>query len=176
MPEVLRSEPNALFVVIGGPPPLTGAEVQAQWLGAEYAPFAMRIQFTGWQSPANVAKWYETADILVVPSRYEPFGMVILEGMFYGLAVLAADVGGPSEILEHGRTGLLFPACDVQALSSALLWLVAHPLERQNIGRAAAYRIREQWLWKQKIPTMLNVYQELVSLRGLAACPCSKMN
>jgi glycosyltransferase involved in cell wall biosynthesis len=95
----------------------------------------MRVQFTGWQSPVNVAKWYEAADILVAPSRYEPFGMVMLEGMLYGLAVLAADVGGPSEILEHGRTGLLFPACDVQALSSALLWLIEHPVERQTLGR-----------------------------------------
>ena len=171
IPEVLRSEPNVLFVIVGGPPPLTGDEVKAQWLGAEHAPFAMHVQFTGWQSPVNVAKWYEAADILVAPSRYEPFGMVVLEGMLYGLAVLAADVGGPSEILEHGRTGLLFPACDVRALSSALLWLIEHPVERQDIGRAGAHRIRERWLWKGKVPSMLSVYQELVSPRaaGLVA-------
>jgi glycosyltransferase involved in cell wall biosynthesis len=42
--------------------------------------FANSVHFTGWQSPENVFKWYEVADILVTPSRYEPFGMVILEG------------------------------------------------------------------------------------------------
>jgi glycosyltransferase involved in cell wall biosynthesis len=70
---------------------------------------------------------YTAADVLVVPSRYEPFGMVILEGMLYGLAIIAADVGGPAEILEHGRTGLLFPPRDVNALSRALQCLLDDP-------------------------------------------------
>lgn len=49
------------------------------------------------------------ADILVVPSWYEPFGMVVLKGTIHGLAVVASSVAGPAEILLDGETGLLFP-------------------------------------------------------------------
>jgi len=162
IPDVLPVAPATSFVIVGGPPPLTGAEVAAQWLSTEHASLADRVHFTGWQSPENVFKWYRAADILVVPSRYEPFGMVILEAMLYGLAVLATAVGGPSEILEHGQTGLLFPARDILALSAALKWMIANPLERQRIARAGARRVREHWLWHQKVPAMVDVYEELI--------------
>jgi glycosyltransferase involved in cell wall biosynthesis len=160
--DVLLVAPATSFVIVGGPPPLTGAEVAAQWLSTEHAWLAGRVHFTGWQSPENVFKWYRAADILVVPSRYEPFGMVILEAMLYGLAVLATAVGGPSEILEHGQTGLLFPARNILALSASLKWMIANPLERQRIARAGARRVRERWLWDQKVPAMVDVYQELI--------------
>src|SRR5262249_26994211 len=61
IPSVLHAAPNTSFAIVGGPPPLTGAEVAAQWLGAEHVCFARHIQFTGWQSPRNVSKWYERA-------------------------------------------------------------------------------------------------------------------
>jgi glycosyltransferase involved in cell wall biosynthesis len=158
---VLAITQDIMFVMVGGPPPLSGAEVAAQWLGSDHAALADRVLFTGWQSPANVYGWYAAADILVVPSRYEPFGMVILEGMLHGLAIVAADAGGPSEILNHGRTGVLFPARDVEALSAALGWMIANPLERQRIAIAGAREVRDRWLWKQKVPAMLEVYREL---------------
>lgn len=123
IPDVLDAAPDTSFVIVGGPPLLTGPEVAAQWVDGLDAFFAGRVRFTGWQSPANVSKWYAAADILAVPSRYEPFGMVILEGMLYGLAVVAADVGGPAEILSHGRTGVLFPARNGKALAAALTWM-----------------------------------------------------
>jgi glycogen(starch) synthase len=140
---------------------LSGPEVAAQWIGDQPAPFSGRVHFTGWQSPTNVYRWYAAADILVVPSRYEPFGMVILEGMLHGLAVVAADVGGPSEILKHGQTGMLFPSRDGKALSAALRWMVENPSERRRIAEAGAREVRERWLWVKKVPAMLDVYGEL---------------
>src|SRR5256884_3452609 len=79
-------------------------------------------------------EWYDSADVLVVPSWYEPFGMVILEGMLHGLPIVASAIGGPAEILEHERTGLLFPPRDVEALACALLQLVENPAQRRNSG------------------------------------------
>jgi len=160
IPEVLQAVPGARFVLTGGPPPFSAAGVAAQWLEPQHTPFLERIHFTGWQSPAEMALRYAAADILVVPSRYEPFGMVISEGMLYGLAIVAADVGGPAEILEHGRTGLLFPPRDVEALGSALQRLLKNPEERKKLGQAAAREVRSKWLWKQLVPPMLDVYRE----------------
>src|SRR4051794_18551028 len=161
IPEVLSAAPDTSFVIVGGPPPLSGPEVAAQWIGDQHAPFSSRLHFTGWQSPTNVYKWYTAADILVVPSRYEPFGMVILEGMLHGLGVVAADVGGPSEILKHGQTGILFPSRDSKALSAALRSMVENPSERRRIAEAGAREVRERWLWVKKVPAMLDVYGEL---------------
>src|SRR5436853_5100542 len=94
---------------------------------------------------------YASADILVVPSRYEPFGMVVLEGMLHGLPIAAADVGGPAEILEHGRTGLLFPPRDVGALAHGLAALAASPELRRRLGAAAAVEVRRRWLWRSVV-------------------------
>src|SRR2546421_5438680 len=87
-------------------------------------------------------EWYDSADVLVVPSWYEPFGMVILEGMLYGLPIAAADVGGPSEILEDGRTGLLFPPRDADGLASALIALLSDPKLCLTLGQAGAREVR----------------------------------
>src|SRR5712671_2734761 len=108
IPKVLDAVPDVQFVLAGGPPPLSGDEVAAQWLTPQHACYRDRIHFTGWLSPNDVYRWYAAADILVVPSRYEPFGMVVLEGMLHGLPIIAADIGGPADILQHGTTGLLF--------------------------------------------------------------------
>jgi glycosyltransferase involved in cell wall biosynthesis len=160
IPEVIDAMPEVQFVLTGGPPRVPAQDIAAQWLEPKTIPFREQIHFTGWQSPAEMGLRYASADILVVPSRYEPFGMVILEGMLYGLAIVAADVGGPAEILEHGRTGLLFPARDVGALSGALQQLLKYPEERVALGRAAAREVRSKWLWKHLVPPMIDVYRE----------------
>jgi glycosyltransferase involved in cell wall biosynthesis len=78
------------------------------------------VYFTGWLSAEELAAWYQKADILVVPSWYEPFGMVVLEGMLYGLPIVASNIGGPAEILGDGRTGILVPPRDPAALAAYL--------------------------------------------------------
>jgi glycogen(starch) synthase len=162
IPTVLDSVPDARFVFAGGPPPLTGEEVASQWITPERRTYRDRIHFTGWLSPAEVYRWYGAADILVVPSRYEPFGMVVLEGMLHGLAVIASNVGGPADILEHGRTGLLVPPRNVDSLAAALRHLVEDRDARQQLGLAAAVEVRRRWLWPQLVPGMLDVYREFL--------------
>jgi glycogen synthase len=169
LPEVLEAAPSSRAVLAGGPPSLSGYQVASQWLGPEHRPYAERIHFTGWLSPEGVSSWYRRADILVVPSRYEPFGMVVLEGMLYGLPIVAAAVGGPAEILEQGRTGLLFPPGDVQALSTALMRLLKDVNQRRQIGQAAAIEVRRNWLWSRRVIEMLDVYDELLLTVSRAA-------
>jgi glycosyltransferase involved in cell wall biosynthesis len=117
IPRVLERVPEAQFVLIGGYG--GGVEIDRQWMEDTLRPSRANVRFTGWLTPDKVAEWYAAADILVVPSWYEPFGMVILEGMLYGLPIAATHVGGPAEILEHGKTALLFPAKDVASRSSS---------------------------------------------------------
>src|SRR5262249_24120525 len=147
---------------------LPPAEVAAQWLTPEAAPHQARIHFTGWLSPAQLTSWYRSADVLVVPSRYEPFGMVILEGMAHRLPIVASDVGGTAEILDHGRTGLLFPPRDVAALADQLIALVRDRGLRQRLGRSGAEEARLSWTWPKRVAAMREVYFELTQQKRSA--------
>jgi glycogen synthase len=159
---VLGRTTDVRFVLAGGHRGCSGAEMESWLLPGELRPWRAQIQFTGWLTPQELTDWYRKADILVVPSWYEPFGMVILEGMLHGIAIAASAVGGPMEILDHERTGLLFPARDSEALAEAILRFVHDCDGRLRIGAAGAREVREKWLWHRVIQKMRQVYQELI--------------
>jgi glycosyltransferase involved in cell wall biosynthesis len=160
IPRVLEHAPETRFVLAGGHRHCSGDEMAHWWLPPEMHQYRSRIHFTGWLTPDQMAGWYAAADILVVPSWYEPFGMVILEGMLYGLPIAAARVGGPAEILEHDRTGVLFAPKDVEAMAREITRLVTDQELRRKIGTAAAAEVRRGWLWPQIVGTMRDVYLE----------------
>lgn len=162
IPSVLAREPGTRFVLAGGHRHCSGEDMAKYWLPPGFEPYRDRVHFTGWLSPDALARWYREADVLVVPSWYEPFGMVVLEGMLYGLPIAAADVGGPAEILAHEHTGLLFPPRDAGALADALVRLVKAPSLRQRLGQAAAREVRRTWLYSRVVERMRAVYEEVV--------------
>ena len=161
-PLVLAAVPSVRFVFVGGPPLLSGEEVARQWLPDDLAGESERIFFTGWLSPDRVAEWYRAADVLVVPSRYEPFGMVLLEGMLHGLAIVASATGGPVEIVRDEESGLLFPPRDVARLAQALIRVAANADLRERLGHEAAADVRARWMWPARVRRMRNVYRELL--------------
>lgn len=163
IPRVLERAPQTRFVLAGGHRHCSGAEMEHWWLPSELHQFRSQIHFTGWLTPEELAGWYVAADVLVVPSWYEPFGMVILEGMLYGLPIAAAAVGGPAEILEHNHTGVLFAPKDVEAMAHAITRLVTDKELRQKISKAAADEVRREWLWPQIVRTIRDVYLEAMN-------------
>ena len=163
MPSVLARAPASRFILIGGHRHCSGAEMERRWLPPALSPYRSQISFMGWLAPDEAEEWYDRADILVVPSWYEPFGMVILEGMLHGLPIVASAIGGPAEILEHERTGLLYPPRDVEALACALLQFVEKPAQRRDIGTAAVEEVHREWLWPRIVEKMRCVYQEMMS-------------
>lgn len=162
IPSILRVEPRARFVLAGGPPHVTPEDLKRQWMPPELACHSARIQFTGWLTPCELEQWYAAADVLVVPSRYEPFGMVVLEGMLHGLPIVASGIGGPAEILRDTRTGLLVRPRDPDALAGAISRLVGDPGMRVKIGSAAAREVRRRWTWPRRVRRMQAVYRELI--------------
>jgi glycosyltransferase involved in cell wall biosynthesis len=93
-----------------------------------------RIHFAGHLDPVP----YETFDILVHASRVpEPFGQVVAEGMAAGLAVIAAGAGGPAELIDDGRSGLLYPMGDAQALAATMRRTAGDPELCRSLGEAA---------------------------------------
>jgi glycosyltransferase involved in cell wall biosynthesis len=162
VPSVLACVPDCRFVLVGG---YGSAEwVERTWLPPSLSAFRDRIAFTGWLGPGAIGEWYARADVLVVPSRYEPFGMVVLEGMARGLAIAASRVGGPAEILEHGRTGLLFPPADPLALARTVVRLLLDPALRASLGQAAREEVRRKWTWARAAERVHSVYREIAGV------------
>jgi glycosyltransferase involved in cell wall biosynthesis len=122
-------------VIVGG---------DAYGLSAEYAaslaPLIEELRLTDdvtmtGQVP-DAGPYIEQMDILVNASDPEPFGIVLLEGMARGVAVVAVDSGGPGEFIDDGRTGLLARSGQPSALADALEPLLRSPSQRQEIGQA----------------------------------------
>jgi glycosyltransferase involved in cell wall biosynthesis len=104
-----------------------------------------RVSFTGPRTGADLDRTYAGADLLVLPSRAETYGMVVTEALARGLPVVATDVGGVTEALGHG--GLLVPPEDPAALAGALRdWLGDADL-RGRLRRAARERRESLPAW-----------------------------
>ena len=162
VPGLLEHRPDVQVVLAGGYRGCGGADLARRWIGSGLAPYRDRIHFPGWLDAKAMAAWYRKADVLVVPSWYEPFGMVVLEGMLHGLAIAASDIGGPREILDDGRTGLLFPPRDAPALGAALGRLADSRPLRDRLGHAAAEEVRERWSYDKIVARMSDVYDRVI--------------
>ncbi len=93
----------------------------------------------------DAGPYIERMDILVNASDCEPFGIVLLEGMARGVAVVAVDSGGPAEYVEDGRTGVLARSGEPQALADALEPLLASPALREALGAAGRERFAAEF-------------------------------
>lgn len=123
-----------------------------------------QVRFSGPQAGAELTDSYSTADVLVLPSRAESYGMVVTEALARGLPVVAADVGGVREALGHGadgvRPGLLVPPGDAAALGDALrAWLEDAAL-RRRLRRAARERRKSLADWSTTTSVVANVLGE----------------
>ncbi len=95
------------------------------------------VDFAGYQE--DVKPWIAAADFVVLPSREEGGGLVVLESLALGKPVIASDVGGIPEYIEDGKTGYLVPPGDANALAGAILWLMGNPdklLQMEESGQA----------------------------------------
>jgi len=164
-PAFLGDDGNVRLVLAGGHRGAPANELADYWLPPSCESVRKEILFTGWLNSEELSAWYAEADILVVPSWYEPLGMVILEGMLYGLPIVAALVGGPKEILTSEHTGLFCAPKDVTSLQAQIIRLIRDPELRLRIGHEAAMEVRSRWLHKNVLSRMTNVYRDAVSLR-----------
>jgi glycogen synthase len=162
IPLVLHQLPRTQFLLVGGEPGVTPLELQKKWLPDKLSPYQDQIIFEGWIGEEELQKMYESADVLVVPSRYEPFGLVMLEGMSYGLPVVASSVGGPLDAIEHGRTGFLFQVKDLQAFSYYLIFLLKNPDIRRQVGESALKEVHQKWQWTHIVEKIQDIYQEIL--------------
>ena len=118
---------------------------------------------------ANMDAIYRRIDIVVVPSHVETFSLVALEGMAYGLPVVASAVGGLPELVEEGKTGFLVPVGDARALAERLDVLLRDADRRRQMGGAGRARAQALFASDTYATAMLRLYGELWPPNGNAA-------
>jgi len=127
------------------------------------------VRFVGSLPQDTLPYWYNAAEFVVVPSRYESFGLVALEAMACGAPVIASDVGGLSTLVRDGRTGFLVPDNDPQALADKLAPLLALPEIRDTLGEHGV-ATAEAYGWPVIAERVEQLYERL--LRNWFA-PCA---
>jgi 1,4-alpha-glucan branching enzyme len=101
-------------------------------------------------------------DIYVVPSVYEPFGIVVLEGMAMKKPVIASDTGGIREIINNERNGILFEPGNAKELADKISYLIIDEDRRRALGDLARKRAYI-FSWERTYEKTLNVYNEILS-------------
>jgi glycosyltransferase involved in cell wall biosynthesis len=114
------------------------------------------VRVYGWLSPGHLEAFYESADVVVIPSRWEGFGLVAVEAMRAGLPVIASNVGGLSEIVDDGVTGVLIPPDDPSALVQALQSLDDSQL--RGMGKAGRERFLRQFTMERTHRQLCDLY------------------
>ncbi|MCW8137403.1 MAG: glycosyltransferase [Planctomycetota bacterium] len=138
IPLVHDHESRVKFVLVG-----TGRREDAL-----RARLGARARLLGYARGEALVRLYRAADMVVVPSVYEPFGLVALEAMLCGASVVVAGSGGLPEIVRHGQDGLVVPPGDAQALARAILTLGADPAARRVFSLAGRRRALEAFDWE----------------------------
>jgi D-inositol-3-phosphate glycosyltransferase len=152
---------DARLLVVGGPSGERGeaTEAELRTLAAEEG-VADAVRFLGPRPHAELPWLYAAADVLVMPSRSESFGLAALEAQACGLPVVASDVGGLRHAVVDGESGLLVR--DVDGAAAALRRLLTDDGERARLGRGARLHAGG-FTWDRTADGLLDVYGELAS-------------
>jgi len=106
------------------------------------------------------------ADLFLLPSENESFGLAGLEAQSCGVPVVGAAVGGIPEVIEHGRTGLLFPVGDVEAMASGALDLLRDPVRHRAMSEAARRRAVENFAEPAVVARYRSLYERVLARAG----------
>ena len=168
---LLANSPHVLAIIGGdtgsedGQPDAEMARLQrlAEQLGIHHL-----VMFMGKRGQETLPYYYSAAEMVVVPSHYESFGMVALEAMACGTPVIATRVGGLARLVQNGRTGFVVPDSNPQLLAEAIERLVRDPALRARIGQEGT-RYAQRFAWERISRRVLKLYEGM--LAGQVAAP-----
>ena len=132
------SSPTAVpyLLIVGDGEERASLEARARELALE------GVRFLGFRNQSELPGLFALADVFVLPSRHEPWGLIVNEAMAAGCAVIVSDeVGAHSDLVTDGIEGFVFPVGDIDALTSALARAVSTPEQAQRMGQAATARV-----------------------------------
>ncbi len=160
MPEVVRSHPQAAFVLVTHNP--AGREA-LQARAAEMG-LADRLHILGPVSEEEKIALLRACDAYILPTRYEGFGLPLLEAMACRAPVVTTDIPVVREIVRDGENGLLVPRGDSRALAQAILRLLGDVELRRRLADGGERTLRERYDGERLVQQVLQVYREAIAL------------
>jgi D-inositol-3-phosphate glycosyltransferase len=160
---------RAVLVVVGGASGPEGhAELRRNHKLVADLGLAGRVRFVDPQPHHLLSTFYRAADVVVVPSQSESFGLVALEAAACGTPVVAAAVGGLRTLVDHGRTGFLVEGRDPGAFAAYVGEVLSHPELAERFSRAASQRARG-YTWSTAAARLRRLYADLTA-RDVVDC------
>jgi len=160
-----ESRRTADLVVGGTGPALEELRSRAETLGLRES-----VHFPGRLSRSQVTRYMAGADLFVLPSRVEPFGIVILEAWRAGVAVVATDRGGPPELVRDGVDGVLVDPFDTTSFTEAIEGILTDDTRRSAVAAAGRARVAE-FAWPVVVERYRSLYASVTASREAAGGP-----
>jgi len=162
---VARDRPDARLVVVGGPSGPHGDEEVARIAElVEALDLSDKVLFVPPRPHELLSTYYRAADVCLVPSRSESFGLVALESAACGTPVVASDVGGLRSLVDHGRTGYLVEEPDPEAYAAWVRQILAEPLLGERLSTGSVLRAR-RYTWARAAHLLVDIYADLTTGR-----------
>ncbi|MFV1858006.1 MAG: glycosyltransferase [Anaerolineales bacterium] len=159
-----RGQHDLHLMVIGGEPDANPDEITAEMNRLKALTSELELEdevtFLGRRDQDVLQYYYSAAEIVVMPSHYESFGLVALEAMACGTPVVASETGGLVFLVKNGETGLHVPTAAPQALADKLQHLLENDAELRRMGQQAAKYARK-FKWGRVAERTIEVYEEL---------------
>ncbi|MFZ4663195.1 MAG: glycosyltransferase [Caldilineaceae bacterium] len=165
-PEAIR---HTCLAIVGGDPWRDGLDTEMARLQQLRTDLGIHdlVTFLGAKDQDILPYYYAAAEVVVMPSHYESFGMVALEAMAMGTPVIASEVGGLAHLIQPGVTGFHVPSRDPEALAARLLVLLTDKELRQKFGQQARAHAK-QYSWEAITARMVDVYGEVTEPQAVA--------
>ena len=156
------------LAIIGGDPAASPREMSAEMARLQKLcddlAVGQTVVFLGKRDQDKLPYYYSAAELVVMPSHYESFGMVALEAMACGTPVIASEVGGLAYLVKDGETGFTIPDQEPEMLCEKISWLLNdHELHATMSQRALEYA--QDYAWEKITKQIVSVYEELVGSR-----------
>ncbi|MEH2241981.1 MAG: glycosyltransferase family 1 protein [Nostoc sp.] len=167
----LRDSNNLQLIIGGGSTPGNSDGIERDRIEQIVNELGMSefTTFAGRLSQDILPTYYAAADVCVVPSHYEPFGLVAIEAMASGTPVVASDVGGLQFTVVDEKTGLLAPAQDVDAFAVAIDRILLNPEWRDELGKAGRKRVETKFSWDGVANQLSELYTQLLQPQSVAS-------
>ncbi|MBI1748424.1 MAG: glycosyltransferase [Acidobacteria bacterium] len=108
-----------------------------------------QVYFAGFQNQTELPRFLAIADIFVLPSGFEPWGLAVNEAMCFGLPIIVSDqVGAGGDLVQHGLNGYVYPVGQTSVLTDYLARLLSDPAQRRQMGKASLARI-QPWTYQE---------------------------
>ena len=157
--EVLDKYPEVRLTIAGDGPERNRLEMKAEQLG-----ISSSVDFIGWVQPEKVPELINDSTIVIIPSRWEePFGLIALQAAQLGRPAVASLSGGLPEIIENGRTGMLFPKENQKALTDQIIYLLQNPGTAVAMGQNAFTEAYRKFSFDKYINDYDQLYKNIIT-------------